>query len=198
MKAIVLLLMLFIGITGFSQDCPCVKTAIIGTTAKSSIIHNNKVVAMDDFEISLGETVILQTKENTGKVIWYRNGERLINNYVKPIGTTEYTVKSSLGDCPDAVDKVIIKVNDKTTKNANNVVIIYPNPAIDYVKVSSSKKGINSIHVSNLIGMSVLQRQYKSSRSELMLEISSLSSGIYNLTIKLEDNTTIIKKLIKN
>jgi len=51
---VILSLMLGMSITGFAQDCPCVKTAVIGNDANATFIHNNQVISVPDTSIVLG------------------------------------------------------------------------------------------------------------------------------------------------
>jgi len=57
MKTNFLFVMLLMSIRSFSQECPCVKTAIIGTDARGTTIHNNKIVD----ELSIWKKKFLKT-----------------------------------------------------------------------------------------------------------------------------------------
>jgi hypothetical protein len=198
MKTNLLFLMLLISIRSFSQECPCVKTAIIGTDPKASAIHNHKVVAMDNVTIKLGESIHLYTKENTGKVAWYKDEILIENTLVSPKETTEYTVKSSLNDCPDVMAKVQIKVDKPLFEEIYNAVAIYPNPTNDYITISSDNKEINSIQINNLVGGKLKTFQFGNNLKQQTVNISNLTTGIYIVIIEVEGNNTINKKLIKN
>ncbi|MDR0697978.1 MAG: hypothetical protein LBG28_01975 [Tannerella sp.] len=83
MKTKILLLLLWTNICyGFSQECPCIKAAIIGTNVNVSVIHNNKVTAMDDTEIKRGESIELQFVKSAGKTTWYHEQQELSNTTV--------------------------------------------------------------------------------------------------------------------
>lgn len=192
MKTNLLFLMLLISIKSFSQECPCVKTAIIGTAAKTSIVHNNKVVAMDDVEINLGESVNLKTIKKIGKVTWYNNGKKILNTLVSPLETTEFTVISSLNGCPDAFDKVVVRVNKLL-----NEVAIYPNPTNGILTVTSRNKGIKSVQIKSLNGNELLNKSYKEDSKSRKINLSALIAGVYLVMIELTDNTIISKKIIK-
>jgi hypothetical protein len=198
MKTNLLFLMLLISIGSFSQECPCVKTAIIGTDVKSSTIHNNKVVAMDNITIKLGESINLFTKENTGKVTWYKDGKIIRNTLVSPTKTIEYTVKSSLVGCPEASAKVQIQVKQTPLDNLNNEAIVFPNPTNDHVTISANNKGIISITITNLIGGSLKTFQFDRNLTEQSLNISDLATGVYIVRIEVKGNKMTTKKLIKN
>ena len=66
-----------------------------------------------------------------------------------------------------------------------------PNPAKEFVTLRSSNTPINSIVVYNLLGQEVLATD-RFDRQEVNLDISSLNSGVYLLTV----NTTQSQKLV--
>ena len=198
MKTNLLFIMLLISIRSFSQECPCVKTAIIGTDAKASTIHNNKLVAMDNVTIKLGESINLSTKENTGKVSWFKDGKLIENTLVSPKETTEYTVKSTLNGCPEVIAKVQVKVEKTLIEDLNNAVTIYPNPTNDYVTISSNSQEIKSIQINNMVGGNLKTFKIGNNLKQQTLNISDLTTGVYVVIIEVEGNNTITKKLIKN
>ena len=198
MKTNLLFIMLLISIRSFSQECPCVKTAIIGTDAKASTIHNNKLVAMDNVTIKLGEIINLSTKENTGKVSWFKDGKLIENTLVSPKETTEYTVKSTLNGCPEVIAKVQVKVEKTLIEDLNNAVTIYPNPTYDYVTISSNSQEIKSIQINNMVGGNLKIFNIGNNLKQQTLNISDLTTGVYIVAIEVEGNNTITKKLIKN
>lgn len=198
MKTILLFLMLLTGIKGFSQECPCVKTAIIGTNAKASIVHNNKIVAMGDVEINSGESVHLKTINIIGKATWYNADKEITNTLVSPTQTTEFTVKSSLNGCPDAFDKVVVKVNKSLKEQTDNTVSVYPNPTNDFLTVTTQKGVIESIQINSINGNTLFTNSYKENSGSKTLNISALSSGVYFINIELAGKVVIIKKIIKN
>ena len=198
MKTNLLFIMLLISIRSFSQECPCVKTAIIGTDAKASTIHNNKLVAMDNVTIKLGEIINLSTKENTGKVSWFKDGKLIENTLVSPKETTEYIAKSTLNGCPEVIAKVQVKVEKTLSEDLNNAVTIYPNPTYDRVTISSNSREIKSIQVNNLVGGNLKTYKIGNNLKQQTLNISDLTTGVYVITIEVEGNKIITKKLIKN
>ena len=198
MKTNLLFIMLLISIRSFSQECPCVKTAIIGTDAKASTIHNNKLVAMDNVTIKLGEIINLSTKENTGKVSWFKDGKLIENTLVSPKETTEYIAKSTLNGCPEVIAKVQVKVEKTLIEDLNNAVTIYPNPTNDYVTISSNSQEIKSIQINNMVGGNLKTFKIGNNLKQQTLNISDLITGVYVVIIEVEGNNTITKKLIKN
>lgn len=84
MKKFILFAMLIVSLNTYSQECPCIKTPIIGTNVKSSYNYNNHVLAMEDTEILQGESIQLTTQKKFGNVTWYKNGVELFNTFVSP------------------------------------------------------------------------------------------------------------------
>lgn len=198
MKSNSFFLMLFMSIKVFSQECPCVKAAIIGTDTSATSNHNNRVIAMDSATIAKGESINLYTKESTGKITWYKDEQLLDNTLVMPTETTEYTVKSVLTGCPDAVAGVLIKVQKNTIEEISNDISIYPNPANDMATISSANRAIKSIKITNLSGRNIMAIRFSTNLKQQTINISDLTTGVYLLSIETEGNNTITKKLIKN
>ena len=194
MKTIFFLLIL-LSIKSLAQECPCVKAAILGNDAKLVSAHTNRVVAMQDTTINSGDTVNLYTRFSAGKFIWYKKGEVVVNTAVAPTETTEYTVKSILNDCPDAFDKVIITVETQLNENR---ILIFPNPATNYVTISDSKKAIRKIRINNLAGICFGTYTYKVYANQQTVNLSTLSPGVYLVAIELEGNETVTKEIIKH
>lgn len=201
MKTKILFLLHLLSIKAFSQQCPCIKTAIIGTTNSSSFIHNNIVVGMDNRTINYGESIHLYTKAHTGKLSWYKAGKLIDNTFVCPNQTTEYIVKSSLSGCPDVSAKVLISVNktlfDDHISNDNDV-IIYPNPADGYLTISADNKHIKNIEIHTLNGIKLKKFECKNDSKHGSWDISDLPTGVYVVIIEMEGNKKITKRLIKN
>ncbi len=190
--------MLLLSVKVLSQECPCVETAIIGTGAKASAIHNNKVVAMDNAIINLGESIHLYVKESTGEITWYKDGKLIENTFVSPNETTEYTVKSTLKGCPEVIAKVRIQVEKPSIEELTNAVAIFLNPANNYVTIFTSNKDIKSIQINSLIGEKLKFFEFQDKSKQQTCSLSDLTTGVYIFTIELDGNRTITKKLIKN
>lgn len=196
MKTAYSLILCFLSLTALPQQpCPCVKAAVIGKITHADAHSNNRVVAMDDLEIKRGETIELKALKWTGKVTWYGNNKALEVATISPFITTEYTVKSSLENCPDAFDKVIIRVIDGD--DVLGKVTVSPNPVNDFLRVSSNDKKIDYLGILNAHGNVVVERNYSGKNSTETLYVSSINSGFYVLHIRLDGHVVVLKKLIK-
>lgn len=74
-----------------------------------------------------------------------------------------------------------------------NKILVYPNPAKEYVTIASSNKTIKSINIINSTGMWVVTEKPISSS----INISKLPKGIYLLDIHFDDETHTIHKISK-
>ncbi|MBN2164659.1 MAG: T9SS type A sorting domain-containing protein [Marinilabiliaceae bacterium] len=198
---IILSLILAMSISGFAQDCPCVKTAVIGNDASAAFTHNNKVISMPDTTILLGSSVNLQTLKSIGKVKWYALGSdtEITDLLVKPSATTEFVVKSELKDCPDAYDTVKIAVKSSATGlKETNVFSVFPNPTNGIITISSINEQIKRIEIVDINGKSSLQKSLTGENPVHEINISHLNNGMYFINLILTDNATVTKPIIKN
>ncbi len=70
--------------------------------------------------------------------------------------------------------------------NANdlaNQITIYPNPAKDFVTLKNMRNNVDLIQVFSIDGRKVLEKAVKFSESEITLDVSSISNGVYILNI---------------
>lgn len=86
----------------------------------------------------------------------------------------------------------LVGLND--TEKQDNNIILYPNPAISDIKISSEST-INSIEVFNSLGQKIYQENVKA--KEKIIDINSFSKGNYIIGVS-TDKGYINKKLIKN
>jgi len=86
----------------------------------------------------------------------------------------------------------IVDELDKTVKIPYDKIAIFPSPAQNILNISSDKN-IKLVRLNNLNGR-LLQVDFHQST----IDISSLSPGIYILTIEFSDGTKLSKKLVKS
>lgn len=96
-----------------------------------------------------------------------------------------YFVKTS-------ADALLLGVNDA---EANSAVNIYPNPAKNTVNVAMGKFSKANVTINDVSGKFV--RNVKISSGSNKINVSDLVKGTYLFTITLDDNTKVIKKVIK-
>jgi len=69
---------------------------------------------------------------------------------------------------------------------------IYPNPTSGIVTIETPNNEVSEIIVSNTIGQEILKVNNNT------IDLSSLKTGVYIIKIRLDDNTSITKKVIRN
>ena len=82
----------------------------------------------------------------------------------------------------------VLSVDDVLASKFN----VYPNPAKDFLTIDSRNINISSVNVFNVLGTKVLERK---ELNDNKLNISSLSNGVYFLSISADD-ATVTKKFI--
>ncbi len=123
-------------------------------------------------------------------------GDYLDTLYIEGVDSiTAYTTPHP-GTGPEQlfVAKYRCDLNDAVTETkATNSINIYPNPARESVTVTA--ENISRLQITNLLGQVVLNENYTNAKSEVKLNASVLSQGIYFLTVTAV-NKTITQKLI--
>ena len=92
------------------------------------------------------------------------------------------------------VEDYTIQVNDAAAATINadkNKLSVYPNPFQDVLKISDIK-GVKSISVSDVSG-----RQVKNLKPSAEMNLSDLKTGLYIVTLQMEDGTIQSFKAIK-
>lgn len=124
---------------------------------------------------------------------WYYNGELIDDTGVTKIpyngnGNYQVIVRNELG-CENISDIFIILNSEDISEN----LLVYPNPAEDFVKVKVSKK--SSLQIVDLTGK-ILRKQAEFN-GEILLDLSSIPSGTYVLKA-ISNNDTTERILIVN
>ncbi len=143
------------------------------------------------------ETPILTSSAASGNH-WYRNGTPIMSstaNTLNVISPGIYKVQSKADDCVSAFssDTPIIFTGDTTSFTR---IIIYPNPAVNYVEVAGIQNEITDALVVDMMGKInpiLLQKNGDAYRGS----VEHLSNGVYLLRIQ-EGSLVYQIKLIKH
>lgn len=106
----------------------------------------------------------------TNKVTWYRL-KQVDNN-------GKYSYSNSI--------RLIASTNGST--------LVYPNPTRDFVKIEGDK--ISTVSISNILGKVVLKQDF-SNVNTATLNISSLSQGVYLVSVKNATTNSLIKLIVE-
>ena len=114
------------------------------------------------------------------------NTEPNLSNFANACLTTG----SSFGQ----VEDYTIQVNTANTGTSNvdkDKIMVYPNPFLDVLNISDIK-GVKSVSVSDVAG-----RQVKTMKALAQLNLSDLKTGLYIVTLHMEDGSVKSIKAIK-
>jgi uncharacterized delta-60 repeat protein/uncharacterized repeat protein (TIGR01451 family) len=131
-------------------------------------------------------------------------GAKLMNkayiyfDYNSPIITNEtmLTIRNGYNQDLSKDHGVSARIN-VTTSNispSNNTILIYPNPAKDYIHIRTSSVSLKKIELINISGTSILKENI--SGNDSIIKINSIVPGIYFYLISDENDTMTQGKLI--
>ncbi len=167
---------------------------------------NTATAGNDTMKISLSngsDTVVIEkvhayTSVNT---LWNLHSER-ISDYLMPTSTMQFSVKVSdlnnvIDDHTEAgMDGVqITSASIGVDENTTTEIIVYPNPAENYIAIKSGNKIRNTkLEIVSLTGQVIFETSQVNTDSRI--DISSLSSGVYYLHLFSAD-TIYSTKVVK-
>ena len=102
-----------------------------------------------------------------------------------------YEEGTSVGVIASDLDGVSIQ----ETMSEDGNVEIYPNPARDYIKLSSNNCQLSAVRVYNYLG--ILVEEIEVNSSDIEINVSDYSNGVYFIEIQTE-NGNVVKKIVKN
>lgn len=95
-----------------------------------------------------------------------------------------------------SIDKEYSEVNT-LRQNKEIVIKVYPNPATDYVVVSTENKFVGKFKLNNIFGKVLLEGELNSEGKNI--DLLKYRTGIYIISIYDEmDNKVSTRKIIKN
>jgi hypothetical protein len=161
---------------GSSVEVPVLSNVswIVYTSGNSSWLAPN----ITDGQDSLNVVFTTLEANETGKI-------RSINYSIKSTSSLRIvTIKQEFSNTG---------VNDNQEKE---LIQIYPNPAQDYINISTKNHLIKQVQIMELTGK-VIQTLASIEQDQAKINFSNLVAGFYILQIILNDNTVITKKIIK-
>jgi hypothetical protein len=76
-------------------------------------------------------------------------------------------------------------------------ITIFPNPAQDFVTISSKNKNINSVSITDIMGKNIALLAPENNNEALTIPVSTLTSGLYYVTITNDTESIVTKLLVK-
>lgn len=89
--------------------------------------------------------------------------------------------------------------NDLTETNGESQILLYPNPAVDYliIKLQANDKKFQSIRILDLVGKEIFSGNYPSGTSYQRFNISEFNTGLYIMQVEIGNETRLIKFIKK-
>ena len=167
-------------------------------TGNADTLHAN-ILANDTISSRVGISVSLVSGPLVpGAVAYLDSNFNLI--YIPATGiqtydTLIYSLCDALGSCDTAVVVVFSRgpLNTGIHNLDNPNLHIYPNPASTHVSITYSSP-ISVVSVTDMSGREVTRQEYD--RSAALLNVASLSPGVYSILICTQDGT-VVKRLVK-
>lgn len=189
----------------------------------SGVGYYNNAGTLNNFSFNLGAAgatlaltpntwvkVGMSFNKTTGEVKWKGPG---INGFIMGAATgldpdeIDYLMGAGTGNTVSAsvkFDNLVARASNSDTllgnetfKLSSNIFAVYPNPANDFINISNSENiQVSNIKITDLNGRVVKQSNFDNV-SNINLNVSDLSAGIYMMNINTNEGSTV-KKIIKN
>lgn len=121
------------------------------------------------------------------------------NDQNKQISSSSLYWDAGLGNWAIGSKTKNVKINDSKQSSAERAiagsVILFPNPAINLVNIQNNAI-IDQVQVFDIMGNEILLKRY-SGLTNVQLDVPTLKSGVYFLTVKFLDGTSATKKFLK-
>ena len=108
-------------------------------------------------------------------------------------GDTRKSQWSAIGEIEFFGELTSLSIQDNAFQHQ---VKIYPNPVLDIFAIKSEEALIKAIKIYNLDGRLVLNQSYTSSRSEINIDASSFSNGLYLVNLSSDSDSQHTKLII--
>lgn len=169
-----------------------ISVVIEGTVPCTTPLPVGDAVQTFNGEITVNDLIV--SGEN---LKWYSNMELTDELSVNTILQDNYTyyVTQTIAGCESAALAITINSTLGTADFENNMFIFYPNPVKSDIHISSAEV-ITSVELFDISGRKVITLQQQES-NKIVLNLSSLSKGIYTLKVK-SGNAVKTSKIIKD
>ncbi|WP_329807237.1 T9SS type A sorting domain-containing protein, partial [Flavobacterium facile] len=167
------------------------------TDANSCITTRNFTITQPvavNTSVTLTSGILLATQ--TGATYqWYQCPNTLLTGETSqtftPTVVGDYKVEITLGGCTNTSSCVTVTTLETTSFDSTNFVY-YPNPTSDILHITNGNL-IEEVNVINLIGQQMISTKFNS--KEIQLNLSTLPTGTYFITINSEGKSKTIKIL---
>ena len=95
----------------------------------------------------------------------------------------------------DPSEEACTKTLGESLSESESYFNIFPNPASDNITISTNQE-ITEVNIYNILGVNVYNEQFTINNSQLNVNISDFSNGVYFIKVKTEEGE-IVKRFIK-
>ncbi len=89
----------------------------------------------------------------------------------------------------------VLGINDITDTKR---LLLYPNPSSNWVNISTAtSQVITNVQVQNVLGETVLNKRNTTPRQSLQINMEAFSTGVYFVSVQLQNGQEIVRKLVK-
>lgn len=128
--------------------------------------------------------------DRAGNVYVISNTSERLGVWALPKADNQFTTTASAGQ-----RLIVVHTGIENVKDISSMIQVYPNPAIDNVRINSVGTNLQQVSVYDLKGRNVITENVNS--NEINLSVSDLSSGIYILKVKTNEGTAVKRLMIK-
>ena len=82
---------------------------------------------------------------------------------------------------------------DEAASSQQSAVSVYPNPTSGQLHINTTDQHITSITIHNTMGQQVATQAFQQSGNQAIIDLSTLPAGVYYLTVKSGESTTLHK-----
>ncbi len=95
------------------------------------------------------------------------------------------------------IDDIELNGESSVENSLDNELILYPNPAKEFISISNNDFNIKNIKLYSSLGIILESRNINSDEKQLFFDIRKLSQGMYIFEITTDSNVVLRKKFIK-
>lgn len=123
-----------------------------------------------------------------------------INSVQAQDSSNRYEVRPGEKIATDLQTLEIIYLQESTVALDDKLILnLYPNPVNTVLNISIGTNGvIKEVHFFNMAGIKIAVPQLQENNNSAIYNVANLATGIYILSIELENGTLLNKKIIKN
>lgn len=188
-------------VTGFYPSLLMDFTLNVGDTLYSSICTEGKVIESID-SVLVGDQYRKRFNfANSWYCSWMIEGvghERgLFETMDQPVENESNLICYGENGVPIFGDGNCDITVGQSEKNVIGDITIYPNPTLDKIIIKMSDRDIKSYNLTDVFGRLILKDKIKLPTDETEIDLSKLESGLYFLSLEINNNIVKVSKIIK-